>query len=164
MADPSQAGARGPYEFKYFKPNGHGSNERRSLPADEEERWSDRDTETEAYKPLIQSSGEFTSNFTSPDYLIDGLLQRRYLYSLTGRTGSGKTAIGLLIAAQVGLGRPIGKYGVDHGRVLYFAGENPDDIRMRWIAMSVLAVRKLNVSRRPRVATMYLHRRVAQPR
>ena len=42
----------------------------------------------------------------------------------------------LLIAAHVALGRPIGKYEVTRGRVLYFAGENPDDVRMRWIAMS----------------------------
>ena len=85
---------------------------------------------------FIQSSAQFVSGFVPPDYLIDGLLQRRFLYSLTGRTGSGKTAITLLLAASVALGKPIGKYGVELGRVLYLAGENPDDIRMRWIAMA----------------------------
>jgi AAA domain len=85
---------------------------------------------------IIQSSAGFVSGFIPPDYLIDGLLQRRFLYSLTGRTGGGKTAISLLVSASVALGRPIGSYTVQPGRVLYLAGENPDDIRMRWIAMA----------------------------
>jgi hypothetical protein len=44
-------------------------------------------------KPLIQSSARFTENYVPPDYLIDGLLQRRYCYSLTAPTGTGKTAL-----------------------------------------------------------------------
>ena len=87
-------------------------------------------------KRLLQSSAEFIRDFTPPDYLIDGFLQRRFLYSLTGKTGSGKTAIELLLAASIALGRPIGSKEVQQGSVLYFAGENPDDVRMRWIAMS----------------------------
>jgi hypothetical protein len=86
--------------------------------------------------PLIQSSAQFVANFTPPDYLINGVVQRRFAYALTGRTGSGKTAIVLLLAASVALGRPIGSLEVAQGRVLYFCGENPDDVRMRWIAMS----------------------------
>jgi hypothetical protein len=83
---------------------------------------------------LIQSSKEFIAGFIPPDYLIDGILQKRFIYSMTGKTGAGKTAILLLIAGSVWLARPIGSYGVERGRVLYLAGENPDDIRMRWIA------------------------------
>src|SRR5262249_43780914 len=74
--------------------------------------------------------------YVPPDYLIDGLLQRRYCYSLTGRTGDGKTAIALLIAAHVAIGRPLAGREVEKGRVLMFAGENPDDVRARWLAMS----------------------------
>jgi hypothetical protein len=85
---------------------------------------------------LIQSSAQFVKGFIPPDYLIDGILQRRFLYSFTGKTGSGKTAIVLLFAASVALGRSIGPFEVTQGRVLYFAGENPDDVRMRWIAMA----------------------------
>ena len=29
-----------------------------------------------------------------------------------------------------------GKHQTEKGRVLYLAGENPDDIRMRWVAMA----------------------------
>ena len=85
---------------------------------------------------LIQMSGQFVKGFVPPDYVLDGLLQRRFLYSLTARTGGGKTATVLLIAAVVALGKTIGKLEVTQGRVLYFAGENPDDVRMRWIAMA----------------------------
>jgi RecA-family ATPase len=87
-------------------------------------------------KALIISSKQFTEDFEPPDYLIDSLLQRRFLYSLTGPTGAGKTAIALRLSAHVALGQPLGDYAVEKGRVLYFAGENPDDLRMRWIAMS----------------------------
>src|SRR6516164_9793441 len=85
---------------------------------------------------LIQSSAEFIKDFQPPDYLIDGILQRRFLYAFTGKTGSGKTAIVLHWAAMVALGRKIGEIETQQGRVVYFAGENPDDVRMRWIAMS----------------------------
>jgi hypothetical protein len=71
-----------------------------------------------------------------PDYLIDGIIQRRFLYSLTAPTGAGKTAIALLLSAHVAIGRPLGEHNVEKGRVIYFAGENPDDVRMRWLAMA----------------------------
>ena len=84
----------------------------------------------------ILSSAEFIKGFVPPDYLIVGILQRRFIYSFTGRTGSGKTAVGLLIAALVAIGNGLGKHVVKKGRVLYLAGENPDDARMRWLAMA----------------------------
>jgi hypothetical protein len=87
-------------------------------------------------KALIQSSAQFVDGFVAPEYLIDGILQRRFIYSATGRTGGGKTAILLTTAAHVGLGRAIGNYTVAQGRALIFAGENPDDVRMRWIGLS----------------------------
>jgi hypothetical protein len=87
-------------------------------------------------RKLIVSSREFTEEFVPPDYLVDGVMQRRFLYSLTAPTGAGKTAIALRIAAHVALGLPLGDHPIEKGRVLYFAGENPDDLRMRWIAMA----------------------------
>jgi hypothetical protein len=88
-------------------------------------------------KPVLMTSDEFTRNFIPPDYLIDGMMQRRFLYSLTAPTGSGKTAIMLRLAYSIALGQPIDRYQIEaSGPVCYFAGENPDDVRMRWIAMS----------------------------
>ena len=83
----------------------------------------------------LLNSAAFVAGFVPPDYLIAGILQRRFLYSITGRTGGGKTAVCLRIAAHVAEGIPLGSAAVSKGRVLYLAGENPDDIRMRWIVL-----------------------------
>jgi len=95
----------------------------------------DAKTKLVHYVPL-QSSGEFIANFKPPDYFMDGILQRRYLYSFTGQTGSGKTAIALLMVALAAQGLPLGGHDIAKVWALYLAGENPDDIRMRWIAMA----------------------------
>src|SRR6478736_4033236 len=76
--------------------------------------------------PLIQSSRLFTCGFTPPDYLIDGVLQRRFIYSMTAPTGGGKTAVALLLAAAIARGENISSHEVERGGVLYLAGENPD--------------------------------------
>jgi hypothetical protein len=85
-------------------------------------------------QPLLRSSAQFTGSFVPPDPLISGILQRRFIYALTGHTGRGKTAIALLFAAHVALGRRLGDLDVEKGRVLILAGENPTDAKMRWIA------------------------------
>jgi hypothetical protein len=84
---------------------------------------------------LIKSSGEFVRALAPPDYLIDGLVQRGFVYSMTGVTGHGKTAIMMLITAHVALGLPLDGREIEKKRVLFFAGENPDDIGMRWVKM-----------------------------
>src|SRR4051794_4733685 len=84
----------------------------------------------------IQTSAKFVEGFVPPDYLVPGILQRRFFYSLTAPTGGGKTAFALLLAAIVEQGLFMGAEQVERGRVLYLAGENPDDARMRWIAMA----------------------------
>lgn len=83
---------------------------------------------------LAKSSMTFTSELIPPEYLVDGLLQRRFMYSLTAATGSGKTAITVLLAMCVSQGKSFGGLQVVKGNVLYLCAENPDDIRMRWIA------------------------------
>ena len=84
----------------------------------------------------ILSSAEFILSYVAPDYLIEGLLQRQFFYSLTGKTGAGKTALALLFAALVALARTMDGRQFERGRVLYLAGENPVDVQQRWIAMS----------------------------
>jgi hypothetical protein len=87
-------------------------------------------------RTLIKSSAEFVADFTPPEYVLDGILQRRFCYSFTGKTGAGKTAVMLRLSAHVALGLPLGDREVEQGRVLYFAGENPTDVRMRWLALA----------------------------
>jgi hypothetical protein len=84
---------------------------------------------------LIIPSSAFTNAYTPPDYVFDGILRRRFVYSLTGYTGGGKTAVALYISGCVAHGWPIARREIDKGRVLYLAGENDEDVRMRWIAM-----------------------------
>lgn len=84
--------------------------------------------------PGIISSAAFVKDFVPPDYALDGVFQSRFFYSLTGTTGTGKTAVLLLLAAATALGMPVGGRDVKQGRVIYLAGENPDDVQMRWIA------------------------------
>ena len=89
-----------------------------------------------ASRKLILSDAEFVANFEPPEYLLDGILQRRYCYALTAQTGAGKTAVALRIAAHVGLGRKLGDRDVAQGAILYFASENSVDVQARWIAMA----------------------------
>jgi hypothetical protein len=96
----------------------------------------DAEEQEQTEQRVIQSSAEFIRSYIPPDYLIEGLLQRQFFYSLTGKTGAGKTAIALLFAALVALGRDMDGRQFERGRVLYLAGENPVDVQQRWIAMS----------------------------
>jgi hypothetical protein len=91
--------------------------------------------------PKILSKAEFIRGFTPPDYLIEGILQRRFIYALTGQTGHAKTAVALLIASLVARSDRntlLGLHHVDAARVVYFVGENPDDVRMRVIGTDAM--------------------------
>jgi hypothetical protein len=85
---------------------------------------------------LIIPSRDFVAGYVAPQYMIEGIIQQRRIYSLTGKTGDGKTALQLFIAYLMATAAPLGKREVEQCRVLYLAGENPDDVRARWIAMS----------------------------
>lgn len=85
---------------------------------------------------LLKSSGEFVQAFEPPDYLVDGILQRRYFYSVTAQTGVGKTAIAMRLAGHVAIGRALCDICVEQGDVLYLAGENPSDVQARWLGLT----------------------------
>ncbi|MDT1061179.1 AAA family ATPase [Paracoccus sp. CPCC 101403] len=82
----------------------------------------------------IQSAASFTADFVSPEYIIDGIIRRGCLYTLTAPTGSGKTAVMLYASAAISMGMNFGDAEVEHGDVIFLAGENPDDVRARVIA------------------------------
>ena len=89
----------------------------------------------EGGNPII-SGAAFVRDYVPPAYVVRGILQQRYLNSLTGQPGSGKTAVASLLAIAVALGRSeLAGVDVYQGKVLYLAGENPDDTRMRFIAL-----------------------------
>jgi AAA domain len=89
-----------------------------------------------AKKEMIDSSEEFTRDFVPPDYLLDGVCLKGFMYAMTAPTGSGKTALLMRLAMCVAEGREFSGREVTKGKVLYLAGENPDDVRMRWLAMA----------------------------
>lgn len=97
------------------------------------------DKEPARLAPIL-STPEFLKGFIPPDYIIDGMLQRRFVYSLTGQTGHAKSAIALLLARLIGSAAParLGTHEVEAGHVVYFVGENPDDIRSRVIGANAL--------------------------
>jgi hypothetical protein len=84
---------------------------------------------------FIKTEAEFVAGFTPPDYLLRGVLQLRFCYSITGQTGTGKTTVAMLVAAHVATGLRLGGLPVKRGTVIYFAGENPTDVQMRWIGL-----------------------------
>jgi hypothetical protein len=91
--------------------------------------------EAEPKASILLTNEQFVGNFIPPDYLVDGLIQQRFLNAITAPTHTGKTAVALLLSYLVICGLPLGKRTVEKGRVLFFAGENPDDVRMRWIKL-----------------------------
>jgi hypothetical protein len=105
-----------------------------------------RSSATEARR-LIKTSAEFIASLRPPDYIIKGVLQRRFVYSLTAPTGGGKTSLAMRLAAHVAFGLPLVERQVKQGNVLFFAGENPDDIRMRWIKLAEEMGLDVNTSR-----------------
>ena len=64
------------------------------------------------------------------------LLQRGYLYSLTARTNHGKTAVSDVHRAVRRARRADARPRGQGGTVLLLAGENPDDIRARFLVLA----------------------------
>ena len=94
------------------------------------------DPKTGQALPLLLSAEQFVAGFSPPAYLVDGVLQRGYLYSLTARTGHGKTAVAMYVAQSIARGLPMHGKEVKAGTVLLLAGENPDDIRARFLVLA----------------------------
>ncbi len=94
------------------------------------------DPKTGEALPLVLSSSQFVAGFTPPEFLIDGIMQRGYLYSLTARTGHGKTAVSMYLSQCIARGLKMHGKVVKKGTVLILAGENPDDIRARYLVLA----------------------------
>lgn len=98
--------------------------------------FSDDDAEAadDALRPVGFRS--FVQALEPPTYAVDGLLIRGYCYSFTGPSGHGKTAIAMTLAAVKSVGDLFAGRETTAERVLYVAGENPDDVRMRALALA----------------------------
>ena len=87
----------------------------------------------------LQTAAEFTADFVSPEYIVDGVIRRGMIYTLTAPTGSGKTAVMLYAATAIAEGQMMHDREVERGDVIFMAGENPDDVRARMIAQMEFA-------------------------
>ena len=102
-----------------------------------------RDVSTPASMPSDQfgaarfqllNSGDFIAGYRPADYVLDGVLRRGWLYTFTAPTGHGKTAVVTSLAQCIATGTPLLEKELAQGAVLFLAGENPDDVRARYIA------------------------------
>lgn len=82
------------------------------------------------------TSAEFSALHKPSSYLVDGIIEGGYLYTVTSPTGHGKTAVALDLAQRVARGVKLNGLEVDQGRVLYLAGENYSDVLKRHIVMA----------------------------
>jgi 5S rRNA maturation endonuclease (ribonuclease M5) len=84
--------------------------------------------------PPLLSLADFMATYETPDYIVDGILQRGRLYALTSPTSHGKTAVAQLIGIHVAAKRNIGNIEVAEGPIVFLAGENPSDLCVRMYA------------------------------
>jgi hypothetical protein len=82
----------------------------------------------------FKTLAEFCAEYVPLAYAIEGIIRTNTLYCLTAKPGGGKTGFMVLAALAIATGRAdILGIEVVKGRVLYLAGENPDDVRMRFM-------------------------------
>ena len=82
-------------------------------------------------RPLSLSA--FLAAAKPPVFLVEPMIQRGYLYTLTALTFHGKTTVLILLATCVATGRSFAGCHTGQGRVVYFAGENPDDVAQKFL-------------------------------
>jgi hypothetical protein len=87
------------------------------------------------FKGGLLSSAAFMQTMRPPDYLVDGLLLRGATYTLTGKTGHCKTLTALMMAIKCARGDRFCGRKCKQGSVAFFAGENPDNVKMQWYSM-----------------------------
>jgi AAA domain len=80
----------------------------------------------------FRSAFDFCSAYEPIAYAVEPFIRSGSLYTLTAKTGAGKTAILIVMALAVVTGRGdiLGRE-VTKGRVAFIAVENPDDLRMK---------------------------------
>jgi uncharacterized membrane protein len=80
----------------------------------------------------VIGAGTFMRSYVPISYTLGGILPSGYLYGLTAKQGSGKTALKIAAALAVAFGREdILGCPVERGRVAYVTIENPVDFKMK---------------------------------
>ena len=84
---------------------------------------------------FVRTGDKFAAEYQPLEYVIDGILPKGTLVTITGPGNIGKTALGMMIAAHKANGRDLGAREVLAGHVVYASAENTTDFRHRYIAM-----------------------------
>jgi len=86
------------------------------------------------------SAFEFCRAYEPISYAVEPFIRSGSLYTLTAKTGAGKTALLIIMALAVVTGRGADVLGreVTKGRVAFVAVENPDDLRMKLMVAAYL--------------------------
>jgi putative DNA primase/helicase len=83
----------------------------------------------------VIGAGTFMRSYASISYTIDGILSSGYLYGLTAKPSTGKTAWKIAATLAVAMNRrDILGLNVESGRVAYVTIENPVDFKMKLAA------------------------------
>ncbi len=102
-------------------------------PVDDEE--SEQAGEADKPRRKIKSLAEFCAEYAPVEYVIDGLIERGKVYTLTAPTSAGKTTLLSSLALAVAAKRDdVLGIEVEQGRVVYCSFENPDDFRVKLLA------------------------------
>jgi hypothetical protein len=80
----------------------------------------------------FKTAAAFCAEYEPICYVVEPFIRSSSLYTLTAKTGVGKTALFIIMALAVATGRGelLGR-AVTKGRVAYIVAENPDGFRMR---------------------------------
>lgn len=81
--------------------------------------------------PLLCDLSAWLENVAPPTWVVDGIVQRGYVYALTAITNHGKTAISLLMGLCIAANKRFAGKDLSAGAVLILCGENPDGFRTR---------------------------------
>lgn len=99
--------------------------------------WS-RHRPTAVGELRVEPFKHFVGELPPVVWVVQNMIQRGYVYALTAKWGAGKTAVALSLAMHVAVANAFAGLKVQNMRVLYCAGENPNDVRMRALAAARL--------------------------
>ena len=84
--------------------------------------------------PVCCSVDSFLADTEAPVWVVGGIIQSNYVYSVTAPTNHGKTAVTLVMALCVAAGIAFAGLPVTRGKVLILCGENQAGFRLRMLA------------------------------